>query len=127
MPQEEAFLVAIRDDPDDDLHRLAWADWLDDRGDTRRADFIRASVRLAALAEDDPARDALEDEADDLLEGHDARWAGRVAELALEWSWRRGCVERVTVWADTLLTRGEELFAAAPVRELRLLTETGDT
>src|SRR5262249_34662683 len=38
-----------------------------------------------------------------------------------------GCVERVTLWADTLLTHAEELFAAAPIRELRLLTETGDT
>lgn len=125
--QEDAFLRAIRDEPDDDLHRLAWADWLDDRGDGRRADFIRAQVRLAALSEDDPARDALEDEADDLLEGHDQEWAGRVGELTLEWSWSRGCVERVTVWGDTLLTQGDELFAAAPIRKLRILTETGDT
>src|SRR5262245_24290568 len=98
MVTEQDFLAAIRDDPDDDLHRLAWADWLDDRGDTRRADFIRAQVRAAALPEDDPARDALDDEADDLLEGHDLEWAGRAGELALEWTWRRGCVERVTVW-----------------------------
>jgi uncharacterized protein (TIGR02996 family) len=126
MEQDRAFIEAIRDDPGDDLHRLAWADWLDDRGDTRRADFIRAQVRLAALDPDDPARDDLEDEADDLLAGHDHEWAGRVGELAEEWSWRRGCVERVTLWADALLTHGEELFALAPIREVRLLMETGD-
>src|SRR3954451_11430097 len=127
MPNERAFLSAIRDDPADDLHRLAWADWLDDHGDTRRADFIRAQVRLAGLPPGDPARDALQDEADDLLEGHELQWAARVGELALEWSWDRGCVERVTLWADTLLRHGEELFRAAPIRELRLLTESGDT
>jgi len=126
MTQEHAFLAAIRDDPDDDLHRLAWADWLDDHGDTRRADFIRAQVRLAALPEGHLDRDALEDEADDLLEGHDQQWAGPVAQIAQEWTWRRGCIERVTAWGDTLLTRGDELFQIAPVREVRLLAEADD-
>src|SRR5262249_30344483 len=127
MGQERAFLSAISDDPDDDLHRLAWADWLDDNGNTRRADFIRAQIRLASLPPDAPARDKLQDEADDLLAGDDQQSARRVGELALEWSWSRGCIERVTLWADTLLTQGEELFRAAPIRELRLLTESGDT
>ena len=127
MEQDRAFLEAIRDDLGDDLHRLAWADWLEEHGQAERAAFVRAQLRLERLPEGDPERDALEDEADDLLEGHDAAWAGRPGELALEWTWSRGCVERVTLWADTLLRHGEELFAAAPLRELRLLTESGDS
>ncbi len=127
MEQDRVFHEAIRDEPGDDLHRLDFADWLDDHGQWPRADFIRAQVRLAALPEDDPARDPLEDEADDLLAEHEPAWVGRLAELVLQWDWQRGFVERVTVWADTLLTHGEELFELAPLREVRLLLEAGDT
>src|SRR5262245_8369294 len=123
MDHDRAFAEAIREHPDDDLHRLAWADWLEERGDEARAAFVRVQLRLAQLEDDDPARGPLEDEADDLLAEHEAGWAGRVGELALEWGWRRGCVERVTVWADTLLAQGEELFAAMPIRDVRLLAD----
>ena len=33
MPDEQGFLAAIRERPDDDTPRLIFADWLDDRGD----------------------------------------------------------------------------------------------
>jgi uncharacterized protein (TIGR02996 family) len=126
MEQERIFLDAIRDDPDDDLHRLAWADWLDDNGQSGRADFVRAQVRLARLPEDDPDKGALEDQADDLLAEHEAAWVEGVSGCVLEWQWRRGCIERITVWADTLLSHGEELFRLAPIRAVRLLLESGD-
>jgi uncharacterized protein (TIGR02996 family) len=41
------FLQAIRTDPDDDTVRLVYADWLDDRGEGDRAEFIRVQVKLA--------------------------------------------------------------------------------
>jgi uncharacterized protein (TIGR02996 family) len=126
MDHGPAFLEAIREHPDDDLHRLAWADWLDDHGQDARAAFLRAQVEAARLGPDDPRRDALEDEADDLLAEHEAEWAGRVGQLALEWRWRRGCIEHVTAWADTLLGRGEELFAAMPIRAVRLLADADE-
>src|SRR4051812_1119464 len=115
MVQERIFLDAIRDEPDDDLHRLAWADWLDDQGAAARADFIRAQVRLARLPNGDPERDRLEDLADDLLAEHEPSWVAGIADRVLEWHWSRGCIERVTVWADTLQHHGEELFDLAPI------------
>jgi uncharacterized protein (TIGR02996 family) len=127
MEQDRIFLEAIRDDPNDDLHRLAWADWFDDHGQSARADFIRAQVHAARLPEGDPERDRLDDEADDLLGKHEANWTGGMVECGVqEWQWQRGCIERVTVWADTLLTHGERLFDLAPIRSVRLLVETGD-
>jgi uncharacterized protein (TIGR02996 family) len=126
MDHDGAFREAVQEHPDDDLHRLAWADWLDDTGQAERAQFIRAQLRAASLPEEDPGRDAAEDEADDLLAAHEAEWAGRVSELALEWQWRRGCIEQVTVQVGVLLRHGEELFAQAPVREVRLLSEAND-
>ena len=44
MPEREQFLAAIRQAPDDDAPRLIYADWLDDQGETTRADFIRFGV-----------------------------------------------------------------------------------
>lgn len=126
MDHTPAFLQAIREHPDDDLHRLAYADWLDDDGKPDRAAFVRAQLRLAHLPADDPARDALLDESDDLLARHEADWVGPLAELALDWRWHRGCLEHVTLWADALLARGDELFARAAVRSVRLLAEAQD-
>ena len=44
MPDRQAFLDAIRHAPAEDAPRLIYADWLDDNGDSDRADFIRFSV-----------------------------------------------------------------------------------
>jgi uncharacterized protein (TIGR02996 family) len=126
MNHERAFLQAIQDEPDDDAQRLIYADWLDDNDRPERAAFIRAQVRLAALPEEDSARLALEDEADDLLEAHEEEWAAPLRGLALEWEWRRGFIERATMRGSTFLDRGDHLFAAAPLRDLRLLVESRD-
>src|SRR5262245_66618195 len=103
MNQARAFLEAIQEEPEDDTPRLVFADWLEANGESDRAAFIRAQLRLARLSPNDPAADELLDEADDLLAGHEVEWAGPVAQHALAWRWRRGFIERVTVRADALL------------------------
>ncbi len=42
------FLAAILSSPEDDLPRLIYADWLDEGGDSARAEFIRVQVEIAA-------------------------------------------------------------------------------
>ena len=44
MPERADFLNAIRAEPDEDAPRLIYADWLDDHGESLRADFIRFGV-----------------------------------------------------------------------------------
>lgn len=56
---EEHFLQAIGASPDDNLVRLVYADWLDERGDTR-AEFVRVQVELRQLTPGDPRRQSLE-------------------------------------------------------------------
>ena len=126
MHSDRPFLEAIREQPDDDLNRLAWADWLEEQGDDDRAAFVRAQLAAAHLDETDLALDALEDQADDLLVLHDRAWAGRVGELALEWGWARGCVESATFTANTLIEHGDELFETMPIRHVRLLATEDD-
>ena len=68
MPTRRAFLDAICADPDSDLPRLVYADWLDDRGGHRRAEFIRARCELARLPDGDPRRAALAGRAEALFD-----------------------------------------------------------
>jgi uncharacterized protein (TIGR02996 family) len=46
MPEEEAFLRTIRDRPTEDEPRLVYADWLEEHGETARAEFIRLFHQL---------------------------------------------------------------------------------
>jgi uncharacterized protein (TIGR02996 family) len=47
MSDGESLFRAILDEPDEDVHRLVYADWLEENGDAARADFIRAQCALA--------------------------------------------------------------------------------
>lgn len=59
MTEREAFIEAIARDPDEDTPRLAFADWLDEHGEDRRAAFVRLACALARRPYqwDDPDRD----------------------------------------------------------------------
>src|SRR5947209_6043535 len=56
MSESDPFLAAILGAPDDDLPRLIYADWLDERGDPARAEFILLQVELARLPIREPLR-----------------------------------------------------------------------
>jgi uncharacterized protein (TIGR02996 family) len=47
MTDEDAFLRAICDQPDEDTPRLAFADWLQEHGQEHRAEFIRVQCERA--------------------------------------------------------------------------------
>jgi len=68
MSISEALLAAIRESPDDDLPRLAYADWLEENGDPQRAEFIHVQIERARLPDGD---------------GRDAELAGREEALYL--------------------------------------------
>src|SRR5262245_400477 len=58
MIDEGAFLQAILAAPADDVPRLVYADWLEERGDGR-AEFLRLDGQLRRLAPADPAASRL--------------------------------------------------------------------
>src|SRR5437660_627689 len=85
MTTEAAFLQDICANPDDDVPRLVYADWLSDRDgadDAERADFIRVQCELARLAGEAPARRALERRERELLAPRLARWWNELPEWA---------------------------------------------
>ncbi len=49
MTDGEALLRAILEVPDDDAPRLVYADWLQENGLGRHADFIRRGVRKPGI------------------------------------------------------------------------------
>ena len=56
MDDDEILIQAIEDDPGDDGPRLAYADWLEERGDVR-GEFIRAQCELAKMVRNDHRRE----------------------------------------------------------------------
>jgi uncharacterized protein (TIGR02996 family) len=46
---EPELLRRVLDDPDEDTHRLVYADWLDENGQAERAEFIRVQCEIAGL------------------------------------------------------------------------------
>ena len=99
MSDETPFLEAIRRNPADDLARLGYADWLDERGDPR-AEYLRltheirrVTTRLAALRPTVPSE-----------------WAAAVKP-----------------WCDVLLVRYHSGKLIEVVRRVRELTDRGIT
>jgi uncharacterized protein (TIGR02996 family) len=57
---DDVFLQAIIESPEDDAHRLVYADWLEEKGQTDRAEFIRVQCELKKLFEGDVRRQQLQ-------------------------------------------------------------------
>jgi uncharacterized protein (TIGR02996 family) len=119
MTDDAAFLSAILDRPDDDLPRLVYADYLDERGDADRAEFIRVQCELAALPYGDRQRPSLEARESELLAANRARWV--VPGVRGSQQFRRGFVEVYGASPDELIAAADRLFAVAPIRELRIV------
>src|SRR4051794_22325861 len=84
---EDAFLQAIRQTPDDDTTRLVYADWLDEQGDEAsraRAAFIRVDRELAALPARSIRRAALRKRRRQLARGIDPAWMAVVSKADIE-------------------------------------------
>jgi uncharacterized protein (TIGR02996 family) len=55
MNREAAFLEAIRAAPHDDGLRLVYADWLEEHGQSDKAEFLRLDCRLTAVLREPPS------------------------------------------------------------------------
>src|SRR5947209_1378755 len=125
MTDDAAFLRLILADPDADGPRLLYADWLDERGDAARAEFIRVQCALAALPADDARRPALQARGDVLLEQNRFAWGAPLRGLAVQWDFGRGFPVSARLEAKVFFARAEELFASVPVRHVDLLDVSG--
>jgi uncharacterized protein (TIGR02996 family) len=91
---DKALLAAVLDDPDDDLPRLAYADWLDEHGDDARAEFIRAQVELARTPPAEDRHAQLLARCRELEERHRAEWVAAAPGVVVG-DFHRGFPRRV--------------------------------
>ncbi|HVK11360.1 MAG TPA: TIGR02996 domain-containing protein [Gemmataceae bacterium] len=87
MPDAAPFLAAIRAAPADDAPRLVYADWLDERGQPERAEFIRVQCELARRESAD-----LRAREDELLRQHHDAFAGPLAGPWIRYRFERGFI-----------------------------------
>lgn len=147
MTHEQALLQAVLDAPDDDVPRLLYADWLEDRGDEEHAEFIRLQVRLRDDSEypggpfseipmerpsDREFYDLRRREAE-LLSRYHAQWTPSIVIRLVDWigypgghvaaaPWRfhRGFVDEVSCTCDVWLKHGPAVVAVQPVAKVRI-------
>lgn len=126
MTEEAELRASICRQPEQDLPRLAYADWLEEEaGEVERAEHIRNQIRLAAS---NPWDAWAVHQPDDHASA--ARWEDELPNVdgwALEWHPER-CFRRGFPWSLVIrdlpyfLERAPYLFSAAPIGELHLPT-----
>jgi uncharacterized protein (TIGR02996 family) len=125
MTGADAFLRAVRDQPDDEMNYLVYADWLDDHGQAARAELVRVQGALHGLrwqADEypEPHREALREREKALLTAHADEWLAELPDLpGVGWDFHRGLVARV-VFANAYVFRDRvaEVFGRAPVQHV---------
>jgi uncharacterized protein (TIGR02996 family) len=116
---DDAFLRAILADPDDDIPRLVYADWLEERGDPR-GEFIRLQIALAEAARPEAERLRLAIRNQELLATHHDAWAGALRELVAECTFERGFVAGITLRLEAFLAHADALFQQAPIQHAKI-------
>jgi uncharacterized protein (TIGR02996 family) len=117
VSERAALLRAIAQNPIDDTVRLAFADWLDEHGETDQAEFIRLQIKRERsnlkLKHTGKSRE------EKLLEKHKAAWLGPLGSFkrhhGFEHTFRRGFVELVTIHGRVLGDHPADLREYCPV------------
>ena len=114
MNDADALLRAILANPDDDLPRLVYADWLEEHGESERAEFIRVQCELAGM---------------DISEHAHAFWRGQLGPCP-DWVGRANALrererELLRDWTRSLLGEPEGLAPCRRGNELGYKTATG--
>jgi uncharacterized protein (TIGR02996 family) len=79
VPEEEAFLRCIEENPADNTARLIYADWLEERGDKLRAEYLRV---LCAWLAHRPAEDQeLVEKERELRPALGRKWLARIRRM----------------------------------------------
>ena len=134
MSDHDALLGGVLANPDADLPRLVYADFLEETGtpgNVARAEFVRVQVELASAGPDEARRLELRIRDRLLLNEHVKAWLAplRAKGEALQnpgthGLFRRGLVETVWMPATVFTWKAAKLFARAPVTELRVTRTT---
>ncbi|MCA9179170.1 MAG: TIGR02996 domain-containing protein [Planctomycetales bacterium] len=111
MEHDAAFVRQVRDDPQNDIHRLIYADYLADQ-QAERGELIRLQVEMSSLDVMDPAWSQARKRVDVLLDEYGEQWLQPLRELGAKKLTKRcfhkGLIERIEMPTTAL---GEPLAA----------------
>lgn len=96
MSDRDGLYAAIFANPDDDAPRLVLADWLEENGQSKRAEFIRLQVEAARLPKG-KARTALEGRAGRISAKHGPDWLSGTGLTPAEVGFHRGFPDELTL------------------------------
>ena len=128
MSKHDALLSAIVANPDDDLPRLVFADWLEENGEPERAEFIRVECLHARTDRESPDYLPLLRRSSRLLTAHSDRWFGEIQneQLAQVVITERGFVDRIVIVADRFAAHGDFIRGQAPLLKELHIRAAGD-
>jgi uncharacterized protein (TIGR02996 family) len=120
----QGFLDDIITHPDDDTPRLIFADWLEEHGDSARAEFIRVQLERARLPEWDARQVGLWLRERALIHQHAERWMNELPTIqGVGWeTFRRGFVATATFasFAALLKSKATSCWAATPIEAISI-------
>jgi uncharacterized protein (TIGR02996 family) len=152
MQRDAALLAAVRAEPENDLPRLVYADWLYEHGEYDRSELIRVQCGMAIISANshtcrkgDPNSESwcgacgahtfaapLHERSDEILRTHGTEWLTgifsddrRHAKIRTRgWGWMRGFVELVSIDSIRWLHCHEAILAHPDVvlRQVELTT-----
>jgi uncharacterized protein (TIGR02996 family) len=125
--QGEALRQAVADAPEDDTPRLVYADWLDDHGDSARAEFIRVQIARTRLPAADDRQAELAAREKELGDRNFPSWLLRMPRGVLRDSFVRGFPEAVGFWDAVGFERSDWQIYQLSRDDLASLTEATET
>lgn len=148
LPEWRLLVAAARADPADDTRRGACADWLQERGEDERAEFVRVGVeigKIQRLVATEGQRagpsasfiNGLAERELHLFRAYAPRWLNwlpgkwrgthpdmRITSAdGMEYRVARGFLEAVTCPGEAWLAHGDALYAREPVAAVTLTTD----
>jgi len=121
IPDEQAALLAgIVARPDDDTARLVYADWLQEHGDERQAQYIRDAIALDRLSPyEDVKREQLGQRLDKIADARGANWLRALGVIDSLPHFDRGMLFDVNFdSANAFLACAQVLLTRTPIQHL---------
>jgi uncharacterized protein (TIGR02996 family) len=99
---EAAFLRSVALDSADNAPRLVFADWLEEQGETARAEFVRVQCELTSSTIPEERRHAVRVRERELLNAHRQKWCQAFGLPIEDVSFERGLINgmRLSKWDD---------------------------
>ncbi len=130
MTAGAVLLKAIRDEPDNDAHRLAYADWLENEyyhGRLTDAEFDRARfIRVQCELDSNPnlsfdERERLDLQEHQLLVQHGKEWKTPLTDLGAGIvMFQRGFPMAISISCRDFLDNGDKILSIAPITTARI-------